>query len=47
MKDWAQVTKIESYRSEISTQIRRVLDDPDAVDNPITTYYPALRAILN
>ena len=44
---YSLVPKIESYRSEISTQIRRVLDDPDAVDNPITTYYPALRAILN
>jgi hypothetical protein len=23
------------------------LDDPDSVDNPITTYYPALKAILD
>lgn len=44
---YSLVPKIESYRSEISTQIRRVLDDPDSVDNPITTYYPALRAMLN
>lgn len=44
---YSLVPKIESYRSEISTQIRRVLDDPDSVDNPITTYYPALKAILN
>jgi len=44
---YSLVPKIESYRSEISTQIRRVLDDPDLVDNPITTYYPSLRAVLN
>lgn len=44
---YSLVPKIESYRSEISTQIRRALDDPDSVDNPITTYYPALRAALS
>jgi hypothetical protein len=44
---YSLVPKIESYRSEISTQIRRALDDPDSVDNPITTYYPALKASLN
>jgi hypothetical protein len=44
---YSLVPKIESYRSEIATQIRRALDDPDSVDNPITTYYPALKAALN
>jgi hypothetical protein len=44
---YSLVPKIESYRSEISSQIRRALDDPDSVDNPITTYYPNLRAVLN
>ncbi|RTL73887.1 MAG: hypothetical protein EKK36_12670 [Bradyrhizobiaceae bacterium] len=44
---YSLVPKIESYRSEISTQIRRALEDPDSVDNPITTYYPALKAALN
>jgi hypothetical protein len=43
---YSLVPKIESYRSEISTQIRRALDDPDSVDNPITTYYPALKVVL-
>ncbi|MGY3030933.1 hypothetical protein ACVIIV_000103 [Bradyrhizobium sp. USDA 4354] len=42
---YSLVPKIESYRSEIATQIRRALDDPDSVDNPITTHYPALKAI--
>lgn len=37
------VPKIETYRSEIASQVRRALDDPDAVDNPITTYYPSMR----
>jgi hypothetical protein len=37
------VPKIESYRAEISNQVRRSLDDPDAVDNPLTTFYPNLR----
>jgi hypothetical protein len=27
--------------------LRAILDDPDSVDNPITTYYPALKAVLN
>lgn len=37
------VPKIDTYRSEIASQVRRALDDPDAVDNPITTYYPSMR----
>jgi hypothetical protein len=44
---YSLVPKIEAYRSEISSQIRRALDDPEAVDNPITTYYPGLKAVLN
>ena len=34
------VPKIETYRSEISNQVRRALEDPESVDNPITTFYP-------
>jgi hypothetical protein len=33
------VPKIETYRSEIANQVRRTLDNPDLVDNPITTFY--------
>lgn len=40
------VPKIESYRSEISNQIRRALQDPDSVDNPINTHFPLLKAAL-
>ncbi|QCT97021.1 hypothetical protein [Stutzerimonas chloritidismutans] len=34
------VPRIETYRSEISNQVRRAMEDPDSVDNPITTFYP-------
>jgi len=44
---YSLVPKIASYQSEISTQIRRAFEDPDLVDNPITTYYPALKAVLS
>lgn len=37
------VPKIDTYRAEIGNQVRRVLEDPDSVDNPITTYYPDFR----
>lgn len=40
---YALVPKIDTYRSEIASQVRRALEDPDAVDNPITTYYPGLQ----
>jgi hypothetical protein len=37
------VPQIETYPSEIANQIRPVLDDPDAVDNPISIFFPNLR----
>lgn len=43
---YSLVPKIETYRAEIGNQVRRVLDDPDSVDNPITTFYPDFRAHL-
>ena len=43
----AFVPKIETYRSEIASQVRRALEDPDAVDNPITTYYPGLQVHID
>lgn len=36
------VPRIDTYRSEIANQVRRALDDPDAVDNPISRYFPTL-----
>lgn len=43
---YALVPKIDTYRSEIGSQVRRALEDPDSVDNPITTFYPALKVSL-
>lgn len=41
---YSLVPKIELYRSEIANQVRRALEDPDSVDNPISTFYPGLKA---
>lgn len=38
------VPKIATYQVEISSQIRRALDNSDATDTPISTYFPTLRA---
>lgn len=37
------VPKIDTYRSEIANQVRRALQDADAVDNPISIYFPSLQ----
>jgi hypothetical protein len=34
------VPKIDTYRAEIANQVRRAMDDPDSVDNPITNFFP-------
>lgn len=34
---------IETYRSEIATQVRRALDDASEMDTPISMYYPNLK----
>ncbi|AZZ43512.1 hypothetical protein C1896_00365 [Pseudomonadaceae bacterium SI-3] len=36
------VPKLETYKSEIASQARRVLDDPNVVENPVTSVYPNL-----
>lgn len=41
------VPKLDTYRAEIANQVRRALEDPDATDNPITTYYPTFRVTLS
>lgn len=43
---YSLVPKIDTYRSEIASQVRRSLEDPDSVDNPITTFYPAFKVSL-
>jgi hypothetical protein len=40
------VPKIPTYQSEISSQIRRALENADEVETPISTYFPGLRATL-
>lgn len=41
------VPRLEIYRAEIANQVRRALDDPDSVDNPITTFYPDWKVEFN
>ena len=43
---YSLVPKIELYRAEIANQVRRALEDGDAVDTPISVYFPALRTTL-
>jgi hypothetical protein len=40
------VPKLELHRSEIASQVRRALEDPEGADNPISMYYPNLRVTL-
>jgi hypothetical protein len=44
---YSLVPRIDSYRSEIANQVRRALDDPDSVDNPITIFHPAFKVQLD
>ena len=37
------VPQLETYRSEIANQVRRALADPDAVDNPLSVFFPDLK----
>lgn len=37
---------VETYRSEIATQVRRALDAPTDADTPISVYYPNLEVKL-
>lgn len=39
------VPRIATYQTEISSQVRRALDNADAVETPISTYFPSLRAV--
>jgi len=41
------VPRIATYQTEISSQIRRALDNADAVETPISTYFPGLRAVVD
>lgn len=37
---YSLVPRIATYQSEISNQVRRALEDPDSVDNPVSFFYP-------
>jgi hypothetical protein len=40
---YSLVPKIELYRSEIANQVRRALENSEAVDTPISVHFPALK----
>ena len=40
------VPKLDTYRAEIQNQVRRALEDPDSVDNPVTAFYPTFKISL-
>jgi hypothetical protein len=44
---YALVPRIDSYRAEISSQVRRALESGEAVDTPINTYFPRLSVRLD
>jgi hypothetical protein len=37
------VPQMEVYKAAISSQVRRALEAPEAVDNPVTSFYPEFR----
>lgn len=43
---YSLVPQIETYKSQIATQVRRALEDADASDNPITLFWPSLKVEL-
>jgi hypothetical protein len=40
------VPQLDTYRSEIANQVRRALQDPDAVDNPLSLCFPNLKTVF-
>lgn len=44
---YSLVPKIETYRSEISSQVRRALESEADADTPISTYFPSFRTIIS
>lgn len=39
------VPKIETYRAEVSTQVRHALENADSADNPISFVFPSLKFV--
>lgn len=44
---YSLVPQLETYKSEIANQVRSALLDPDAVDNPISVFFPNLKTVLD
>jgi hypothetical protein len=44
---YSLLPKVDVYRSEIATQVRRALDSAEEADTPISLYYPGLSVVMN
>ena len=44
---YSLVPKLEIYKSEISNQIRSVLENPELVDNPLSQHYELMKKLLS
>lgn len=44
---YSLVPRLEVYKSEIASQVRRALEDPDSVDNPISVFYPSFKGSVS
>lgn len=44
---YALVPKIETYRSEIASQVRRALESDSEIDTPISTYFPGFKVLAS
>ena len=44
---FAFVPRIDAYRAEIATHARSAMSDPDFADNPISMFFPSLKAIFD
>lgn len=40
------VPQLQSYIAQVASHVRRALQDPDAADNPLSTFYPNFRVQL-
>jgi len=43
---YSLIPKLDVYKSQIAMQARQALENPEAVDNPITMFFPGLKVTL-
>lgn len=43
---YSLLPKLESYRAELAMHVRKALENPDSIENPISTFVPELRVVL-